>query len=184
MLTLHRLSSGYRVLYTSVLLFMTAGTATHTVHQVERAGLSPADIAGWYRGNADDPAAAAMLFPRSFEEVLGDAWLALTTYALALLIFGAIMARSGMAPRTATTLLLAYALGAATLSASPFLVAYGGAGWAAAASLALLAQPALAAALSGLAIWEMWARRRGGPRFDPARAAGVRGRLPDPGRIA
>ncbi len=172
MLTLHRLSVGYRVLYTGVLLFMTAGTAAHTVHQAARTGISPTAMAEWYRGNEADPDASVMLFPRGFEEVLGDAWLALTTYALALLIFGAVMARSGIAPRTGTALLLAYAAGALTLSAAPFLVAFGSAAWAAPASVALVAQPALAAGLSGLAIYEMWARRARGPRFDPTRASG------------
>ncbi|MEN8376711.1 MAG: hypothetical protein ABFS34_14890 [Gemmatimonadota bacterium] len=172
MLTLHRLSAGYRVLYTGVLLFMTAGTAAHTAHQAARTGLSPRAIAEWYRGNEGDAAATVLLFPRGFEEVLGDAWLALTTYALALLIFGAVMARSGVARRLGTGLLLAYVAGAVVLSASPFLVAFAGAGWAAPTSGALLAQPALAAGLSTLAMWEMWARRERGPRFDPERVVG------------
>lgn len=183
MLTLHRLSIGYRVLYTLVLLFMTAGTAAHTAHQAARTGLAPGQITDWYRGNDVDPAATVLLFPRSLEEVLGDSWLAITTYALALLIFGAVMARSGIARRAGTTLLLAYVGGAVVLSAAPFLVAFASPAWAAPASAALVALPAIAAGLSSLAIWEMWARRARGPRFDPERAAGrTAGGLPPAGR--
>ncbi|NIQ58866.1 MAG: hypothetical protein GWN71_37450, partial [Gammaproteobacteria bacterium] len=55
MLTLHRLNLGYRVLYSGVLLFMTAGTVAHGLHQHARTGLAPGDVAAWYRGNAHDP---------------------------------------------------------------------------------------------------------------------------------
>jgi hypothetical protein len=173
-LTLHRLSTGYRVLYSGVLLFMAAGTAAHSAHQAARTGIGPRAIAEWYRGNEGDVAATVLLFPKTFEEVLGDAWLAITTYALAFLILGALMARSGAARRVGTGLLVGYGVGAGVLAATPFLVAYGSAGWAAPASAALVAQPILAAAMAALAIWEMWARRGGGPRFDPARLAGRR----------
>ena len=174
MLTLHRLSAGYRVLYSGVLLFMAAGTAAHTAHQAARTGIDPTSIAQWYRGNEADLAATVLLFPKSFEEVLGDAWLAITTYALAFPILGAVMARSGAARRVGTGLLVGYGVVAAVLAATPFLVAYGAAGWAVPASAALVAQPLLAAAMAALAIWEMWARRGRGPRFDPARLAGRR----------
>jgi hypothetical protein len=173
-LTLHRLSAGYRVLYSAILLFMAGGTAAHTAHQGARTGIAPAAIAQWYRGNEDDPAATVFLFPKTFEELLGDAWLSITTYALALLIFGAVMARSGAARSTGMALLLGYAAGAVLLSAAPFLVAFVSASWAAVASGALIAQPILAAGMAGLAIWEMWVRRRRGPRFDPGRVAGRR----------
>ena len=65
MLTLHRLSPSYRLLYTFVLLFMTAGTAAHSVHQELRAGLAPREVAAWYRGNEEQPDAAVFPFPVS-----------------------------------------------------------------------------------------------------------------------
>ena len=158
------------MLYTGVLLFMTAGTAAHTAHQALRIGLTPAAISDWYRGNEADLEATTLLFPKTFEEVMGDASLAVSTYALALLVLGGVLARSGLARRTGGALLVAYLAGAVILAATPFLIRYSSPGWAVPASAALLALPVVAAALSGLAIWEMWARRGRGPRFDPARA--------------
>lgn len=170
MLTLHRLPLGYRILYSGVLLFMTLGTAAHTLHQAVRVGISPHAVADWYRGNEHDGAAAtALLFPRSFEEVLGDTWLALTTYTLALLIFGAILARADISPRWKAGLLLAYTLGALATAATPPLVRYRAAGFAWLDTVALAALPLLAAAMTLLCMWEMWAPLSEGPRVDPAR---------------
>jgi hypothetical protein len=170
MLTLHRLSLGYRVLYTGVLLFMTAGTAIHSVHQHVRTGVGPSAVAAWYRGNESDPDAAVMLFPRSFEETFGDAWLSITSYTLAFIVLGAILARSDAGPRAKGGLLAGYGLGAAFASAAPLLVRYASPAFAVLDTAALVAMPLIAVAISGVCIRDMWLRRSAGPRFDPARA--------------
>jgi hypothetical protein len=170
MLTLHRLSLSYRLLYTAVLLFMTAGTAAHSLHQELRAGLAPSRVAAWYRGNEDRPDAQVLLFPKSFEEVWGDAWTALTTYALALLVFGGILMRSDAAPRTRAALVGGYALCGLAAAAAPLLVRYASPGFAWLESAVLLALPLLALAMTALAARDMWPRRGAGPRVDAARA--------------
>lgn len=170
MLTLYRLNRGYRFLYSAVLVFMTAGTLLHGVHQHARGGVSPSAVAAWYRGNADDPAAAVMLFPRPFEEVWDDVSLALTSYALALLIFGAILMRSAASPALRAALLGGYALGALGAAAAPLLVRYVAAAFAWLDTAALVLLPLLAAAMTGIALREMWPRRLDGPRVDPTRA--------------
>lgn len=169
MLTLHRLSRGYRILYSATLLFFTAGTAAHTLHQELRVGIRPAEVAAWYRGNEGDTEAAVLLFPRSFEEVWNDVWTALFTYTLAFLVFGGILMRSDADPRLRAGLLLGYAGGMFAAAAAPLGVRYVGAGWAWLDSAALVALPLLAAAMTALAVREMWLRRTAGPRFDPAR---------------
>ncbi|HET7321440.1 MAG TPA: hypothetical protein VFI96_03025 [Longimicrobiaceae bacterium] len=169
MLTLHRLSFSYRLLYTAVLVFMTAGTAVHTLHQEVRAGLAPAEVAAWYRGNADDPEAVEFLFPKSFEEVWGDVWLALTTYTLALLVFGGVLMRSDAAPRVRATLVGGYAACALAAAAAPLLVRYAAAEFAWMETVALLALPLLAIAMTAVAVRDMWLRRAAGPRVDTSR---------------
>lgn len=170
MLTLHRLSLGYRVLYTGVLLFMTAGTAIHGVHQHVRTGIGPAAVAAWYRGNESDPDAGVMLFPRSFEETFGDAWLSITSYALAFIVLGAVLARSDAGPRAKGGLLAGYGLGAALASAAPLLVRYASPAFAVIDTSALAGMPLLAIAITAVCIRDMWLRRTAGPRFDAARA--------------
>src|SRR5665811_382589 len=130
MLTLHRLSLGYRLLYSAVLLYMTAGTAVHSLHQSTRAGLAPAAVVAWYQGNEGQPEAEELLFPKSFEEVWGDVWMALTTYTLALLVFGGILMRSDAPPAVRTGLVGGYALGGVASAAAPLLVRYVAAGFA------------------------------------------------------
>jgi hypothetical protein len=168
-LTLHRLSLSYRLLYTFVLLFMTAGTAAHSVHQELRAGLAPREVAAWYRGNEEQPDAAVFLFPKSFEEVFEDVWEALTTYTLALLIFGGILMRSDTAPKMRAGLVGGYALGGLLAAAAPLLVRYVTAGFAPLLTAVLFALPALALAMSVVGAREIWFRRTAGPRIDPAR---------------
>lgn len=166
MLTLHRLSFGYRFLYSAVLLFMTAGTLVHTVHQEVRTGISPAAVDAWYLGNESDPGAATLLFPKSFEEVIGDSWTALTTYTLAFLIFGSILMRSDASPRVRAALLAGYALGAMAAAAAPPLVRYGSPAFALLDTGALLLLPLLASTMTLLALRDMWLRRADGPRVD------------------
>lgn len=169
MLTLHRLSLGYRLLYSGVLAFMTAGTVVHAVHQHVRGGIGPADVAAWYRGNADDPDAATLLFPKTFEEVLGDVWLALSSYTLALVVFGSILARSDARPAAKAALVAGYAAAGLVAAAAPVLVRYVAAGFAWADAAAFVALPAFACAMTAVALRDMWLRRDAGPRFDPAR---------------
>lgn len=169
MLTLHRLSFGYRFLYSAVLLFMTAGTLIHTVHQEVRTGISPAAIDAWYLGNENDPAAATLLFPKPFEEVIGDSWTALTTYTLAFLIFGGVLMRSDASPRLRAVLLLGYALGALATAAAPPLVRYASPAFAPLDTGALVLLPLLALAMTVLALRDMWPRRAAGPRVDRER---------------
>jgi hypothetical protein len=169
MLTLHRLSFSYRLLYTAVLVFMTAGTAVHSLHQEMRAGLAPGDVAAWYRGNDDEPDATVLLFPKGAEEVLEDVWMALTTYALALLIFGGVLMRSDAAPRVRAGLIGGYALGGLAAAAAPPLVRYVAGGFAWIGSAALVALPLFAVAMTAVAVRDMWMRRAAGPRVDPAR---------------
>lgn len=169
MLTLHRLGVPYRVLYTAVLVFMTAGTAAHSLHQALRAGISPREVAAWYRGNEEQAEATVLLFPKTFEEVWGDVWTALTTYTLALLVFGGIIMRSDAAPWTRAGLVGGYALGALGAAAAPLLVRYLAAGFGALASSVLVALPLLALGMTAIGVRDMWFRRSGGPRVDPSR---------------
>lgn len=169
MLTLHRLSFGYRLLYSAVLIFMTAGTIVHGVHQHARAGVWPAEVAAWYRGNAGDPNATLFLFPKTFEEVVGDAWTVLFTYTLALLVFGGILFRSDAAPKVRAGLIGGYALAALAAAAAPLLIRYVSPVFAWFDTLALLLLPLLALAMTGIALRDMWLRRGAGPRVDPSR---------------
>lgn len=169
MLTLHRLAFPYRLLYTAVLLFMTAGTAAHSLHQEMRAGLAPAEVADWYRGNEQEADAKVLLFPKRFEEVWEDVWEALTTYTLALLIFGGILMRSDAGPGARAGLVGGYALGGMAAAAAPLLVRYVGAGFALLYSGTLFVLPLLALAMTGVAVREMWLLRTAGPRVDPSR---------------
>lgn len=165
MLTLHRLPRGYRVLYTATLLFFTAGTAAHTLHQAVRTGVGPAAVAAWYRGNEADADAAVLLFPKPFEEVWGDVWTALFTYTLAFLVFGGILMRSDADARLRAGLLLGFVAGAFAAAAAPLLVRYAGAGWAWLDTAALVALPLFAATMTAIPVREMWLRRTAGPRF-------------------
>lgn len=168
MLTLHRLSLGYRILYTGVLVFMTAGTVVHGVRQHVRSGVGPALVAAWYRGNEADPAATVLLFPRSFEETLGDAWLSITSYTIAYLVLGSILVRSEASRRTKEVLLLGYGLAALMASAAPLLVRYAAAGFAVLDSAALVALPLLSLAIMAVAVRDMWSEPEAPVRFRPA----------------
>lgn len=166
-LTLHRLHLGYRVLYTGVVLFMTAGTAVHTVHQAERGGLAPSAVAAWYRGNESDPDATVFLFAKSLEEVWADVWLTSTTFTIAFLVLGSILFRSGIRRGVQAMLLGSFAVLALANTAAPLLVRYAGAGFAWLVTVPLLALPVLALAIFLITAGEMWFWRTAGMRFEP-----------------
>ena len=166
-LTLHRLHLGYRVLYTGVLLFMTAGTVVHTVHQAERGGLAPSAVADWYRGNEDDADATVFLFPKSLEEVWSDVWLHSTTYAIAFVVLGSLLFRSSLGRPLQAALLGSFAVLGFGATVAPLLVRWGDASFAWLLSVALLALPVTATAICAITIAEMWIWRTAGMRFEP-----------------
>lgn len=174
MLTLHRLHLGYRVLYTGVLVFMTAGTAVHTVHQAERGGIAPSAVADWYLGNEDDSAAEVLLFPKSAEEVWSDVWLHSATYTMAFVVLGSLLFRSGMRRAAQAALLGPFAFFALIAAVAPLLIRYGGRDFGWLLSLPLVVQPVLALVISAVVTAEMWFWRTAGMRFEP-RAAGGHG---------
>lgn len=167
MLTLHRLHLGYRLLYTGVLVLMTAGTAVHTIHQAERGGLAPSAVAAWYRGNEDDAGATVFLFEKSAEEVWADVWLHSTTYTVAFLVFGSLLFRSGIRRGVQAGLLGAFATLALAATAAPLLVRYAAAPFAALLTVPLVLQPLLAVAMTAIVAGEMWFWRTAGMRFEP-----------------
>ncbi|HUF12851.1 MAG TPA: hypothetical protein VMN78_07125 [Longimicrobiales bacterium] len=166
-LTLHRLHLGYRILYTGVLLFMTAGTVVHTVHQAERGGLAPSAVADWYRGNEDDADAVVYLFPKSLEEVWADVWLHSTTYAIAFVVLGSLLFRSGIGRSLQAGLLAGFAGLGLCATAAPLLVRYASAGFAWLLSVPLLVLPAVATAIFVITAGEMWFWRTAGMRYEP-----------------
>ena len=170
-LTLHRLHLGYRILYTGVLLFMTAGTVVHTVHQAERGGLAPSAVADWYRGNEGQADVTVFLFPKPLEEVWSDVWLHSTTYAIAFVVLGSLLFRSGIGRSLQAGLLAGFAGLGLCATAAPLLVRYGGAGFAWLLSVPLVALPMLAAAIFLITVGEMWLWRTAGMRYEP-RAGG------------
>ena len=174
MLTLHRLHVGYRTLYTGVLVFMTAGTAVHTVHQAERGGIAPSAVADWYLGNEDDANATVFLFPKTVEEVWSDVWLHSTTYTIAFVVLGSLLFRSGIPRGVQAALLGGFALLALAATAAPLLVRFVASGFAWLLSGALVLQPLIALAITAIVIGEMWFWRTAGMRFEPR--AGDRGR--------
>lgn len=166
-LTLHRMHLGHRLLYTGVLLFMTAGTVIHAIHQAERGGLSPSAVADWYRGNEGDADAAALLFPKTLEEVWADVWLHSTTYAIAFVVLGALLFRSGIARAYQAALLAGFAGLALMATAAPLLVRYAGAGFAWLITAPLIVLPMLSLAIFAITAGEMWIWRTAGMRFEP-----------------
>ena len=166
-LTLHRLHLGYRLLYTGVLLFMTAGTVVHTVHQAERGGLAPSAVADWYLGNEDDPEAAVFLFPKTFEEVWADVWLHSTTYAIAFVVLGSLLFRSGIPRSQQATLLGTFAVLGLLATIAPLAVRYGGSGFAWLLTVPLVLLPLLAVIATAIVAGEMWFWRTAGMRFEP-----------------
>ena len=174
MLTLHRLHLGYRTLYTRVVLFMTAGTAVHTIHHAERGGIAPSAVADWYLGTEEDADATVFLFPKTPEEVWSDVWLHSTTYTIAFVVLGSLLFRSGARRGMQAALLGGFALLGLAATAAPLLVRYGAAAFAWLLSGALVVQPAIALVISAIVVGEMWIWRTAGMRFEPRR--GDRGR--------
>ena len=166
-LTLHRLHLGYRILYTGVLLFMTAGTVVHTVHQAERGGLAPSAVADWYRGNEDDTEATVFLFPKTLEEVWSDVWLHSTTYTIAFVVLGSLLFRSSIRRTLQAALLGGFALLGFCATVAPLLVRYGDAAFAWLLSVPLVTLPVVATAICVITVAEMWIWRAAGMRFEP-----------------
>lgn len=172
LLTLHRLPRGYRVLYSGVLLFILAGLAAGLLQQQLRAGLSPAGLADWFLGNAADPEATRLLFAREPAEVLDAAWRRTMADVLPLVVVLALWFRSSRDRWLRGGLGGLLVLATLVDVAAPGLLLWGGRGFGAAAYAARLARTGAAAAIAVLCLWEMWARRRAGPRF----RSGVGGR--------
>ena len=166
-LTLHRLHLGHRLLYTGVLLFMTAGTIVHTVHQAERGGIAPSAVAAWYRGNEDDPGATVFLFAKSLEEVWSDVWLHSTSYAIAFVVLGSLLFRSGISRALQATLLGGFALLSLATVVAPLLIRYVAGGFAWMLTVPLVLLPAFAVVILGITASEMWIWRTAGMRFEP-----------------
>ncbi len=159
--TLSELIGAQRILYGAVAVFMAAGSWVHLVHQEVRAGVTPASVAGWYRGNEEDPEARTLLFARSAAEVSEDAWMAATTYALAGVVFMALLVRTDLRRGTLALHVAGWAMVTLGLTAGPFLVRYGSSAWAAAESALLLGAPLLASAGAGTVVWNLWRPRSG-----------------------
>lgn len=167
LLTLHRLPRGYRLLYSGVLLFILAGLAAGLLQQQLRAGLSPAGFADWFLGNAGDPEASRLLFARGPAEVLDAVWRRSMADVLPLVVLLALWFRSSRARWLRMGLAVLLATGTLLDLAAPALMLWGGRDFGAVAFGAGLARAGAAAAIAVLCLWEMWARRRAGPRFRP-----------------
>ena len=166
-LTLHRLHFGYRILYTGVLLFMALGTLVHTVHQAERGGIAPSAVADWYRGNEDDADATVFLFEKSLEEVWSDVWLTSSTYAIAFVVLGSILFRSGIRRALQAALMVPFAVLALAAVAGPLFVRYASGGFAWLITIPLIVLPGLALTIFVITTGEMWFWRSAGMRFEP-----------------
>lgn len=169
-LTLHRLPAGHRILYTGVLGFLVLGFAAGLVQQHLRAGLTPGGVAAWWLGNADDPAAAALLFPKDAGEILDATWRREMVDVLPAIVLAALLARAALGDRTRRGLSAGVLGLAAADLAAPAAVRWGGAAFAGPALAAQLGLAALAAVGAGLCLRDLWLRP--GPRL----------RAPDAGR--
>ncbi len=174
LLTLHRLPESYRILYTGILVFILLTQGAGLAQQVARGGLTPAAVGEWWLGNEDDPAATRLLFAKPGAEVLDGVW----RRGIADLIPGIVL--MALVIRSASRARGALAAGAAVFAVAdtlaPAAVRYGGRALAAPALVAQLGLAAVALTIAGLAIHEMWLRRKAGPRFHmPPRPAGEAG---------
>lgn len=168
LLTLHRLPTGYRVLYAGILAFFLAGYGAGLVQQHLRAGLSPAGVAAWYLGNEDDPDAERLLFEKEGHEVLDAVWKRSLADVIPAIVLIALLARAS-APRGVRWGLAGAIVGLAIAdTVAPAAVLWSGP---AMGAPALLAQVGLAAAALAAAVvcWR---------DIGPGRGAGPRVRRP------
>lgn len=165
LLTLHRLSGGYRFLYSAVLLFFVLGHGVGLAQQALQAGLTPGAVADWWLGNAGDPDATRLLFEKDPHLVVDAVWRRTLSNVIPVVVILALLFRSSL-PEAPFRALAGVLVATALLDvASPALVRWGGRAWggpALAAHVGLAASVALAAAVC----WtDMWLRRDAGPRF-------------------
>lgn len=148
-LTLRDLAPGYRVLYTGILIFFVAGYAAGLVQQHLRAGLSPAGVAAWYLGNADDPEADRLLFAKEGDEVLDSMWRRSLADVLPAIVLVALLTRATVPSGLRGALAAGIAGLAIADIMAPAAVALGGRAWAGAA---FAAQVGLAATTLATAV--------------------------------
>lgn len=165
LLTLRRLPTGYRVLYTGVLMFFVLGHAAGLLQQQLRSGLSPRGAAEWILGNEADPEPTAFLFARSRAEVLDEVWRRSLADGLPTLVVLALLFRCAAPSAVRGTLASLLLLAALADETGPGLVAIFGASvgvawWA--AQIVLASTIAVAAILCGV---EMWMLSDSGRRF-------------------
>lgn len=176
LLTLHRLPSGYRVLYTGILVFFLAGYGAGLVQQHLRAGLSPAGVAAWYLGNEDDPDADRFLFPKEGHEILDAVWRRSLADVLPAIVLIALLARAS-APRGVRWPLAGMIVTLAIADTlAPAALATGGSGWAIPAFVARVGLAAGALVVAGVCLRDVLLRRAEGARFRRPGAAGAPGR--------
>lgn len=165
LLTLRRLSRGYRLLYGGVLVFFVAGHVVGLVHHAVQAGLTPDATADWWLGNAGDADATRLLFAKDPHLVLDAIWRRSLANVIPTVVILALAFRSSLSGR-AFGALAAVLVGTALVDlAAPALVRWGGRVWGApalAARIGLVASVAVSAAVC----WrDMWLRPEAGPRF-------------------
>lgn len=176
LLTLHRLSRGYRVLFSGVLLFIVAGFGAGLARQHLRSGVTPEAIADWHLGNRGERDVDQLLFRAGPAEVLDRVWRRSLGIVIPLIVLLALWFRASVSARAragATALLTGLAL---VDVASPALVRYVATGSPVTAWAAWLGQVGLPVAALGVAsvcLWQMWARREAGPRFRDRVEAGA-----------
>lgn len=173
LLTLRGLSTGYRVLFTGVLVFVVLGFGAGLLQQHLRSGLTPEGVAEWHLGNRGDPHAETLLFAAEPSEVLDRVWRRSLADVVPLVVLLALWFRTSVAvvfKRGVAGALVALALADV---AAPALVRFGGAGFGAAAWAAQVGLALAAAAAAGRCLWEMWGPGSEGPRFRDGVRAGV-----------
>lgn len=165
LLTLYELSTGYRVLYSGVLLFFVVGHGVGLLQHALQAGLTPGATADWWLGNAGDPDAARLLFAKEPHRVLDAVWRRTLSNVIPVVVVVALLFRSSLsAPAFRVA---ASVLGAAALLdlASPALVRWGGRAWGWPALGAQVILFAAVAVSAGVCWADMWLRPDAGPRF-------------------
>jgi hypothetical protein len=163
-LTLRGLAPGYRVLYTGILIFFMAGYAAGLVQQHLRASLSPAGVAAWYLGNADDPDADQLLFAKEGDEILDAVWRRSLAALLPGIVLVALLARATAPRGLRWTLAGGIVVLAIADVAAPAAVARGGRAWAVPAFAAQVGLAVAALAATVVCLRETLARRAEDPR--------------------
>lgn len=165
LLTLFRLSGGYRVLYSAVLFFFVLGHGAGLAQQALQAGLTPEAVADWWLGNASDPNAERLLFAKEPHLVLDAVWRRTLSGVLPVVVTLALLFRSSL-PRTPFRALAVVLVATALLDiAAPALVRWGGRAWGAPALAAQVGLAASVAASAAVCWHDMWLRPEAGPRF-------------------